>query len=169
MRKSNHVIRLLLWEKQYTHAKSFKNSLISLFALVFIQIFSAHSVFSLFYYTFCLNLKVYLFRYAKTVFFICHIEIYYFYVRKVYDFKKFKPLTSSASTLERKKIMQGALPPPPPLISTLTVRPKVFSIDWSVMIGWTKPILHKSVMKLYLPKTDWKSSVTWLQPTFRAF
>ena len=102
------------------HAKSFKNSLISLFALVYIQIFSAHSVFSLFYYTFCLNLKIYLFRYAKTLFFICHIEIYYFYVRKVYDFKTFKPLTSSASTLERKKIMQG---PPPPLISTLTVRP----------------------------------------------
>ena len=40
---------------------------------------------------------------AKTVFFICHIEIYYFYVRNVYDFKKFKLLTSSASTLERKK------------------------------------------------------------------
>ena len=31
---------------------------------------------------------------AKTVFFICHIEIYYFCMRNVYDFKKFKPLTT---------------------------------------------------------------------------
>ena len=31
---------------------------------------------------------------AKTVFFISHIEIYYSCVQNVYDFKKFKPLTT---------------------------------------------------------------------------
>lgn len=62
---------------------------------------------------------------AKTVFFICHIEIYYFCVQKLYNLKKkkFKPSTTRKIVLGKhtraKKIMQGL---PLPLTSTLTVR-----------------------------------------------